>query len=78
MFIKALSTILSASPESMFCKRIQDLLDDIKDNLFSKSNTNVLDFLSNLVQYNFKTYSSDFNIKMCDNISPKTVSLFKG
>lgn len=77
-FIKALCTILSASEESMFCQRIQTLLEDIKDNLFTKSNTNVLDFFSNLAQYNFKSYSTDFNIEMCNNISSKTVNLFTG
>lgn len=59
----------------MFCQRIQSLLEDIKDNLFIKSNNNVLDFFSNLAQYNPKSYSTDFNIQMCDNISPKTVNL---
>lgn len=77
-FIKALSTILSASEESVFCQRIQALLEDIKDNLFIKSNTNVLDFFSNLAQHNFKSYSTDFNIQMCNNISSKTVNLFGG
>lgn len=62
----------------MFCQRIQTLLEDIKDNLFIKSNINVLEFFSNLAQYNFKSYSTDFNIEMCANISTKTVHLFGG
>lgn len=61
----------------MFCQRIQTLLEDKKHNIFIKSNNNVLDFFSDLAQYKFKSYSTNFNIEMCKNIS-KTVYVFGG